>query len=210
MLLSPGEATVTHRFRAHLMRGSHRPATEGSKTTACACCSARCCITGLANAVGGKQKPNARAVSPGTRATSCAKKSTPADPSHAYLVKNGSLLPAPCAVAGMRWADTGEATRSILNSPKERPQLCKYVRAETHKFVSPWSCDAVGFHVSLGWNPSQSQPKFLSPLQVKESAKQVVNRRIPSPPFSKVMHDREVIYVRDHLCPGESTRELFT
>ena len=47
-------------------------------------------MAGLANAVGGKQKPTARADSPGTRDTSCEKKSTPAEPSHAYLVKHGS------------------------------------------------------------------------------------------------------------------------
>ena len=35
------------------------------------------------------------------------KKSTSAEPSHAYLVKQGSILPAPGAAAKMQWANAG-------------------------------------------------------------------------------------------------------
>ena len=66
-LLSPGEVTVKLRFRVIPMRVFHRPVTEGSRTTACARCLARCCTAGLANVVGGKQKPNARDVTPRIR-----------------------------------------------------------------------------------------------------------------------------------------------
>ena len=48
----------------------------------------------------------------------------------------------------------GRSQKIDIERAKDRPQLCKYVGAETHKFVTPGPGDAVGFHVSLGWNPS--------------------------------------------------------
>ena len=59
-----------------------------------------------------------RTMSPPHYARHLEKKNTSAEPSHAYLVKQGSLLPAPSAAAGMQCADAGEAIRSMSNAPK--------------------------------------------------------------------------------------------
>ena len=57
-------------FHVIPMRGANNPAIEGSKTTSCARCSARCYIAGLAHVVGEKQKPSLSVVAPGTREAS--------------------------------------------------------------------------------------------------------------------------------------------
>ena len=68
-LLSPGVETVKIRFHALSLCGIHNLARMGSKMTARARKSAKCCIARLVNMVGGKQQPNARVVDPGTQET---------------------------------------------------------------------------------------------------------------------------------------------
>ena len=70
--------------------------------------------------LGGKRN-RMRAMSPPehTRHLEKEKENTLAEPSDAYLVKQGSLFSAPGTTAGMQWADASEAIRSISNAPKK-------------------------------------------------------------------------------------------
>ena len=62
---------------------------------------------------GGKRKPMAEAVVPGTIDTSCANTSVPAERAQSYREKNGSASP----LTGDRRTDAAHAIRSTLNGP---------------------------------------------------------------------------------------------
>ena len=75
--------------------------------SACCRCSARYCIAGLANTVGGN----------GNELTRCRSRNTLTKLFHAYLVKPLSLLPVP---------GEGEAIRSISSDPP-KPHICIHI-----------------------------------------------------------------------------------
>ena len=133
------------------MRGSHNPATEGSRTTACARCSAEFCTAKLANAIEGDRNRTRASLIP-ERERHPEKQID----SHGAVTRvsrgtGESLLPAPDVAAGMQSANTEEAIR---------PLLCKNLRVDTHNFVYPGGVMSTasklasdGIHLKLNQNP---------------------------------------------------------